>query len=176
MQLLCSCHIAALSGRGSLCSLCTFPLGNWRTQWDLGDTSVLATTVLHWTFSSMSRPSCSGGLTNPTGKGRVASLGLLAVLSPTQLRMDTLGFVSRACCWLKLYLLLVKTTKFHIILFFHILSLFNYSHTLSCIPYFQHLLFLHRIPYWALQYPQCTFIIMFLPASSHKCAWATLWK
>lgn len=69
MQLLCSCHIAAPSRIGSLCSLCTFALGIWETQWDLGEISVLATTILHWTFCSVSKPSCSGGLTNPAGKG-----------------------------------------------------------------------------------------------------------
>lgn len=97
MQLLCSCHIAALTRRDSLCSLCTFLLGNWKTQWHLRETSVLATTIFHWTLSSMSKSSCSGGLTNPAGMGRIASLDWLAVLSAAQLRVDTLGFVSKAC-------------------------------------------------------------------------------
>lgn len=173
MQLLCSCHTAPLSRIGSLCSLCTFTLGDWKTQWDLGEISVLTTTILHWTFCSMSKPSCSGGLTNPAGKERVASLGLLAVLSPIHLRMDTLGFISRVCSNCACCLSRPPSPHYFI---FHTFSLFNLSRSLSCIPYFHHLLFLHKIPYWAPQYPQCSFIIMFLAASSHKCTWATLWK
>lgn len=103
--------------------------------------------ILHWTCSSMSKPSCSVGLTSPAWKGRIVSLDPAGCAVANAARPLLRGHVagsSSTCC--------LPRPPSPLFFFFSspIFNLFNLSHALLCGPYLQCLLFLHRIPYWTV--------------------------
>lgn len=113
LQLLSSCHISVPFQEQAHSVFSILSLWGTGKHSEVCRSSVCVPATK--TCSSMSKLSCSGGLTNPAGRGRITSLDLLAVLLLTQPRLDVLGL---CCKGILLTQVLLAVCQDHQVLFF----------------------------------------------------------